>query len=285
MNEYEKHCWEIMVDSALTRAPSEIIPTIWKYTKKIMPIFDDILLVKNIGIKYQITPVIDVDFNEQADYVLENIEKYKKVLQASDDFKNYIKYMKHYEKKPKYVLSDCFPKFYAKKGVTIKVNVHKIRANKDFSIPLRYGGFRLVKKGTLGGYIQNEKNLSQQGSCWIDNLSLVIDNARIEDDAQIENSTISDFAVVKDNVSCKNSKICNNAHIEKTSFIANSIVDDNCYVTDTSMINDSQLQGDLEIYNSIINSCVCSEYLRIRDSEIDSQILKGCRLIKNKKIY
>ena len=57
--------------------------------------------------------------------------------------------------------------------------LHRIEALKDFND---------VKKGDKGGFIGNEKNLSQKDDCW------VYDNARVCDDA-----IVYDNAVVYDN--------------------------------------------------------------------------------------
>ena len=46
---------------------------------------------------------------------------------------------------------------------TIQINgktLHRIKALKDFGD---------VKKGDIGGYVENEWNLSQDGECWIYN--------------------------------------------------------------------------------------------------------------------
>ena len=44
---------------------------------------------------------------------------------------------------------------------------------------------RLVSKGTLGGYIESQDNLSQSGSCFLDDQSRAYGQARITDDAQL----------------------------------------------------------------------------------------------------
>ena len=54
----------------------------------------------------------------------------------------------------------------------------QIRALRD--IPLA-----IVNAGDLGGYIEHEGNLSQEGDCWIDRDALVYDLARIYDNAHI----------------------------------------------------------------------------------------------------
>ena len=54
--------------------------------------------------------------------------------------------------------------------------LHRIEALKDF------GG---VKKGELGGWIEKEDNLSQNGECWICDEAKVYGDAKVFDDAWI----------------------------------------------------------------------------------------------------
>lgn len=75
--------------------------------------------------------------------------------------------------------------------------------------------FGPIKEGELGGYVENDKILSQSGECWIsDNAkvfgrSKVIDNARVFGNAIVEESVISGSSVVRDNAVVRNSKIYN----------------------------------------------------------------------------
>ena len=63
--------------------------------------------------------------------------------------------------------------------------LHRIKALKDFSD---------VKAGNLGGYVESENNLSQEGDCWIYDDAMVYgdakvyDNARVFDNAQVYGS-------------------------------------------------------------------------------------------------
>ena len=57
-------------------------------------------------------------------------------------------------------------------------NVFRIRALRD--IP-KFG----IKAGNLGGYIEHEGNLSQEGDCWIGDEACVYSNTRIYDTAHI----------------------------------------------------------------------------------------------------
>lgn len=57
----------------------------------------------------------------------------------------------------------------------------RIRALKDFQT---IHGLT-VKVGDLGGYIQSEKNLSQEGDCWIGSNAKVYDNVCVSDNAYV----------------------------------------------------------------------------------------------------
>lgn len=58
--------------------------------------------------------------------------------------------------------------------------LHRIEALKDFGS---------VKKGELGGWIEKEDNLSQDGKCWICNEAMVYGNAKLYDDSLVNGDT------------------------------------------------------------------------------------------------
>ena len=64
--------------------------------------------------------------------------------------------------------------------------LHRIRALKDFGS---------VKAGELGGWVESEHNLSQEGDCWIYDNAAVCDNATVCDTATVCDYT--DYAVVQ----------------------------------------------------------------------------------------
>ena len=78
------------------------------------------------------------------------------------------------------------------------INLYRIRALKDFSD---------IKAGTLGGYVENEDNLSHDGNAWI------YGNARVYDDAKIYgNAEVCGYACVYgDTRVYSNASICGNA--------------------------------------------------------------------------
>ena len=102
--------------------------------------------------------------------------------------------------------------------------LYRIEALKDFSD---------VKKGEKGGFVENERNLSQENNCWIYDDAKVFDNASV-----FENATVSENACIKDNASVfgnaivsGNAKIYGYAKIYGISLIyENAIVCENAKV-------------------------------------------------------
>ena len=88
--------------------------------------------------------------------------------------------------------------------------LYRIRALKSFSD---------IKCGDIGGYVENEKNLSQNGNCWIYNNAKVYDDGRVFDNAIIKNNaevfgnaSVLDNAIIQDDAVCNdNSVIYRNA--------------------------------------------------------------------------
>lgn len=95
---------------------------------------------------------------------------------------------------------------------TKKVNhitLFRIRALKDFGS---------VKQGDLGGWIEKEANLSQEGYSWISDDACIYDNAEIYDYALVYgNAQISDCACV----SCY-ARVFGNAHIYGNAWVSGS---------------------------------------------------------------
>ena len=114
------------------------------------------------------------------------------------------------------------------KGYTL----YRIKALKDFND---------VKKGDLGGHIEKEDNLSQNGNCWVyghacvfDNAQIsgnacVFDNARVSGDAQISghawvlgNACVSDYACVYDDAYVSgDAQISGNARVSGDAHVSN----------------------------------------------------------------
>ena len=61
-----------------------------------------------------------------------------------------------------------------------KKNLYRIKAIKDFGN---------VKEGEIGGFVESEKNLSQDGNAWIYDDAWVHGNAEVSGDAQVFDAT------------------------------------------------------------------------------------------------
>lgn len=81
------------------------------------------------------------------------------------------------------------------------VILHRIQALKDFGD---------VKKGDIGGYVEKEKNLSQEGNCWI------YDDAKVYDKAKVfGHAKIHDYAKLSFSAQVYgNAKVCSCADVE-----------------------------------------------------------------------
>lgn len=72
------------------------------------------------------------------------------------------------------------------------IKLFRIRALREFGN---------VKAGDLGGYIEKESNLSQEGKCWAYDKSFIFGNATVKDNVVVcDNAQIRDNACISDNV-------------------------------------------------------------------------------------
>ncbi len=153
--------------------------------------------------------------------------------------------------------------------------LHRIKALRDISIL----GVNFPK-GTLGGWIESPKNLSQEGNCWISTnacvfedaevsgnaavfgKSIVCGNAKVKDDvlicyrARVEGNAFAyDFATI-----IGNSKVSGNAEISGYAFVAiNAIVTDKAFLGGFAQAsNNAVIEGNARIYGKVWgNSRVC----------------------------
>lgn len=169
--------------------------------------------------------------NHQLDRIVNGLKKYghRTTVNANEAIQK-VSHSKKYE------LTDKIRHFW---GHTL----HQIAALKEFT--LRDGS--TVYEGDIGGWIESEENLSQDGTCWIDPTSKVFDVSKIEDDAYIhEYSSIS-----------KGSIIFGEADIEDSE-IEESSVCDCAYVYRTEMIGSRcryrPTISECKVFNSVIDS-------------------------------
>lgn len=117
---------------------------------------------------------------------------------------------------------------------------YRIRALKDFGD---------VKKGDLGGFVQSESNLSQEGNCWIYDVSKVLGNSVIKDNAIVRNCSYIRDSNIHDNAIIRSSAIFNSVIRGADAFINNTMMR-------SSMILDDVKIDECTIENSRISSPV-----------------------------
>ena len=91
------------------------------------------------------------------------------------------------------------------------VTLYQIEALKDFSN---------IKKGDLGGWIEKESNLSQQGNCWVSCHARVYDNAIVSDNAWVfGNAQVSGCAWVSGNA-----RVFGNARVSGNDWVSGNAI-------------------------------------------------------------
>ena len=122
--------------------------------------------------------------------------------------------------------------------------LHRIRALRAIT---RFG----VKAGELGGFVEGEINLSQDGDAWVFGNACVSDNAKVSGDAKVYGSAeVSDNAWVYGNACVfGNAWVSGNACVS-----ANACVSDNAWVSGNACV-----YGDAEVFDNAKvsdNACV-----------------------------
>ena len=158
-------------------------------------------------------------------------------------------------------MADNTKKFEVVKTDSIVFNgktLYRIRALRSFNTP--DGG--IVFKGDLGGFVESENNLSQEGACWIFDNAKVYDDAKVYGYAQVfgkaqvqgsaevdgcaqvfDNAWISDKAKVNELAQIfDNSKIFGNAKVHGKSYIFGDAV----------VCDDAEIFGNVEISGTAI---------------------------------
>ena len=125
--------------------------------------------------------------------------------------------------------------------------LHRIRALKNFND---------VKTGDIGGFIQTEYNLSQEGNCWIYDNAMCMDNAKCTDDSKMfDRSCMCGNSRMYDNSEMyDNSRMYNNAMMRDNSKMYNNAMmcDNSKMYNNSKMCDNSSLYGNAKISDNTI---------------------------------
>lgn len=165
----------------------------------------------------------------------------------------------------KYEITDETRKIKSKKTGRL-ITLHRIRATKDFFVYAFYDGIIgavKIHKGQLGGWIESESNLSQEGRAWVDNGAIAFDKAVVRGDAWLgPGSVIGDSAIITDSVKV----------ISQSKYTAD--IGDNVKVSGNSRIHAS-LRGDGHVWNQVI-----LEPREIKRPSLAEKIINGARMLE-----
>lgn len=158
------------------------------------------------------------------------------------------------------------------------VTLHRIRALKDFGE---------VKKNQIGGFVESENNLSQEGTCWIDGDAVVVGCATVSEDARVfghaivqDCARIHDHATVSGNANVSdNSEVYEHATVRGHAFLldncmvsGHALVSDNAFLSGSSSVHgDATVQGNARLYDlaEVFGNSVVSGFATlIGDAEI-----------------
>jgi cytoskeletal protein CcmA (bactofilin family) len=137
-----------------------------------------------------------------------------------------------------YVLINCkeqhMPKKYELTQETIYVSgrtLYRIRALKNFNGAL---------KGSLGGFIEKEENLSQEGSAWVSGNALVYEDAQVSGDARVYGNVLVS----------ENARVYGNAWVSGDALVyGNARVYGDAWVSgDARVYGNALVSGDTQVY-------------------------------------
>ena len=118
------------------------------------------------------------------------------------------------------------------------LELHRIKALKFF---------RNIKKGELGGWIESEKKLSQDGNAWVYDNAVVYENATVDENATVSgNAVVHRNAVVSGNaVVRRNATVGDNASVYGNAWVGgHATVGDNATVYENAMVCDNATVSD-----------------------------------------
>lgn len=157
---------------------------------------------------------------------------------------------------------------------------YRLRTDSEFKGP--YSTFQIealidipsknVKAGDLGGWISSEKNLSHDGTCWVSDDALVIENAIVSEDAHIQkhamvggNATVSGYSDVT-----SKAKVGRASNIHNSRIGASALVEGSVNVLDSKIGGNTKLIGHAHISNStiVLNNGLISDEVNITNSKI-----------------
>lgn len=127
-----------------------------------------------------------------------------------------------------------------------------------------------ILPGELGGFIEKEENLSQDGNCWIFSNTYVFDNARVKGNSYVKDSRIYGDAVIADNAIVIKSNVDCSSCICENAVVFDSTVSGQAYIGQSATVKDSFVGEFVQILDNaeVIHSSVKGNCIIVRDAKI-----------------
>ena len=134
---------------------------------------------------------------------------------------------------------------------------------------------RVVKKGTIGGYVESPANLSQEGEAWLADKAMSLGKTIIEGDAWVGGNAVI----------WGNSVITDEAEIWGDTFVESSTVAGECKIKDQANVKDATLSGAVILQNKVhVEKTSVEGTVNVMDkSRIFASTVKGKDIIVREK--
>lgn len=151
--------------------------------------------------------------------------------------------------------------------------LHRIQANRDLS----FINEKDVPEGTLGGWIESEKNLI--GYSWVGDNAEVYGQARVTNSVILGNSIVKDEAVVKESTIWGNSQVIDAAEVEESLISGYVRIADSAFIEKTVFTGYGSVSGD-----SHLDNCLCRKNVNVIDSWLRNVNMEGDFLLRTEKL-
>jgi NDP-sugar pyrophosphorylase family protein len=176
----------------------------------------------------------------------------------------------------------------------LPIKLFRIIALRDISVTVD-GTTYNIKSGTIGGYVQSERNLPQDDSGWIAHDAAVLDSAVVKDsyvtdsakifgNAVVENCRIAHRAVVEDRAIVQNSKLSENVIISDSGVVTDSTIKNASRVEGQSVVNNSSISGGSRVYNSRVYNSTFEDQAEAIESTVRNCHFSGRTVCKMKNV-
>ena len=135
---------------------------------------------------------------------------------------------------------------------------------------------------TIGGWIEKEENLSQDGKCVVLDEAIVYGDSRVEGDARISdnaivyNSIVRNTSTIRTRAVVRNSTVYDNARIYGVAKVDNSTVFGDAIIMNFATVDESIVQGDAEVFNNayVTKSMISGEASVYGDAIVNNSTIK-----------